>query len=297
MFRSFCLLVVFVCLTTFVLPTKVWAQAKGVVISAGNVGGYYDAVATRMRVVFNSQYNIAVEVQHSQGSIENLYRLDDDTLQFNLAFTQADALAHYLYQHPDFESQYVVLDELGRECAFLIAPTAGKVKKASDLHAPGERTVSVGEPMSGSAITWEHLNRIDPRFHASPAINVRIIEALLDLRSKRPRRNLAAALVVQRALAASAPVEIVLDNPEVYRFVPITKSDFNANAKEMSRAGYSFDNITVGFGRDYEQKFETICTDGLILAATEKLGEVMLMNVTKALFESRSYILPGSKKK
>lgn len=276
------------------LPGAVWAE--GVVISSGKAGGYYDTVASRMRSVLNSQHGMFVDLLRSEGSIENLRRLDDMKSEVNLAFAQADALAHYTRDHPDFEKKYVVLAELGSECAFLIAPKKRGIKSASDLQAAGDRTVSVGDPMSGGAITYEHLSRLDPRFRMSPAENVGTIEALLDLKAKRPRLKVAAALVVQRPLAVSVPVEIVLENPSVYRFVPITESDLQIDAKAFERSGYSFEKITVGFGRDYRQSFETICTDGLILAAHDKLGEAMLTSVTKAFMDSRGYILPRSKK-
>jgi len=279
----------------FSLAISSHAHAQGVVVSSGKAGGYYDAVAQRMRVVIYSQLGLHVDLVNSEGSLENLARLDREADPVSMAFTQKDALHHYLSEHPDFSQDYVVLGELGTECVFLIAPKKGGIRSASDLHGKGDRTVAVGDARSGAAVTYEYLSQLDPRFRSSPAENRGIIESLLDLKAEERRSKVGAALVVQRPLAVSVPVEIVLDNPDLYRFVPIRRSDVQMSGGAGKEAGYSFEKIEVGFGRDYKQSFETVCTEGIALAAKSKLGEENLGAITKVLLESRGYIAPRRK--
>jgi hypothetical protein len=153
--------------------------------------------------------------------------------------------------------------------------------------------VAVGDTLSGAAVTYEYLTHLDPRFRNTPAKNISIIEAMLDLKTSARRLNVVAAMVVQRPLVISAPVEIAMDNRDLYRFVPIRAEDVQGAAAAESR--YSFETIDVGFGRDYKVSLETICTQGLILGAKGKFSDPMLTKIAQSILESRRYIMPGSK--
>lgn len=275
-----------------VLAAAAETRPEGIFVSSGKPGGYYDSVASRMRYVLRPEFDQLIDLRSSEGSLENLGRLDDDSSPINIAFTQADALAHYLQAHPAFEKKYVVLAELGRECAFLIAPRKGGITKASDLHVARGQTVAVGDTLSGAAVTYEHLSHLDPRFRNTPAKNTSTIEAMLDLKASTRRLNIAAAMVVQRPLVISAPVEIAMDNRDLYRFVPIREEDVQGDLDAKSK--YTFETIDLGFGRDYKVSLETICTQGLILGAKGKFSERMLAKLAQSILDSRRYIMPGS---
>lgn len=271
------------------------SHADSIVISSGKAGGYYDSVAHRLRFILMRELGTFVEIENSEGSLDNLARLDDDSGPVGIAFTQTDALAHYLHDHPTFADEYVVLTELGAECAFLIAPREGGIDSVADLHDGSGLTVAVGDALSGAAVTYEHMSRIDPRFRKAPAQNIEIIEALLDLKASDKRSKVGAALVVQRPLAISVPVEIVMGNRDLYRFVPIRRSDIRAESQLAGMSGYSFETVTLGFGRDYEMSFETLCTEGLVLAAKGKFDSATLGSATRTILGSRYYIVPRRK--
>lgn len=268
-------------------------RAEGIFVSSGRPGGYYDSVASRMRYVLRPEFDQLIDLRSSKGSLENLGRLDDDSSPVNIAFSQADALSHYLQSHPAFEKKYVVLAELGRECAFLIAPRKGGITKASDLHVARGKTVAVGDDLSGAEVTYEYLSVLDPRFRNTPARNISVIEAMLDLKASPRRLNVAAAMVVQRPLVISAPVEIAMDHRDLYRFVPIRREDVQGDLAAKSK--YTFETIDLGFGRDYKVSLETICTQGLILGAKNKFSEPMLAKIAQTILDSRRYITPGTK--
>ena len=274
-----------------VLAPVAGTHAQEIVVSSGKPGGYYDSVASRMRYVLGTEFKQLIDLRSSEGSLENLGRLDDDSSPFNIAFTQADALAHYLKSHPAFEKKYVVLADLGRECAFLIAPRKGGITKASDLHVARGQSVAVGDTLSGVEVTYEYLSELDPRFRNTPAKNISIIEAMLDLKTSTRRLNVVAALVVQRPLVISAPVEIAMDNRDLYRFVPIREEDVQGDP--VAKSKYTFETISLGFGRDYKVSLETICTQGLILGAKDKFSEPMLAKIAQSILDSRRYIMPG----
>ena len=59
--------------------------------------------------------------------------------------------------------------------------------------------------------------------------------------------------------------------------------------------GYSFENVVVGFGRNYQASVETICTRALVLASRQKLSDEDLDVIGKAVLTSRRYVMPASR--
>ena len=64
-------------------------SAENLVISSGSESGYYHSVARGLRAVLRSQYDTALEIGTSTGSLENLARLDDPASPAAIALTQA----------------------------------------------------------------------------------------------------------------------------------------------------------------------------------------------------------------
>jgi hypothetical protein len=188
----------------------------------------------------------------------------------------------------------VELSDVGEECVFLITGKQQGIKSVADLKAEGSRALAVGQLGSGAAITWEYLNRLEPSFRRTKPVNVEVIEALLALRQATQASSIAAVMMVQRPRTLSAPIEIVLDRPDDYQIVPIREGDIGPASFEGGRPVYSFEKVSVGFGRDYRATFDTICTRGLLLAARAKLTEDQLKLLSEAMATSRGYIAPGT---
>jgi TRAP-type uncharacterized transport system substrate-binding protein len=289
--RATTLAVLFVSLL-FVAPAS--RSAENLVISSGSETGYYHSVARGLRAVLRSQYDTALEIGTSTGSLENLARLDDPASLAALALTQADALKYYIEDRPQFASKYVELADVGEECVFLITGKQRGIKSVADLKAEGSRALAVGQLGSGAAITWEYMNRLEPSLRRTKPVNVEVIEALLALTRTTEAPEIAAAMMVQRPRTLSAPIEIVLDRRDDYEIVPIREGDIVPASLEGGRPVYTFEKVSVGFGRDFRASFDTICTRGLLIAAKAKLSEEQLKLLNEAMATSRGYIAPGT---
>jgi len=277
------------------LPSLAQPVGRTIAISSGYQDGYYDSVARLLRATLLMELELPVELEQSAGSVENLARLDDPSSLTAIALTQADALADYSRAHPEFEEKYVVLGELGDECAFLITTAKGGPGSLADLHGGAMGGIAVGDVRSGAAVTWRYLTHLDPRLAETPAEPISVIEAMLDLNASQRRMPVAGALVVQRPRAMSAPIEMVMSNRQRFRFLPIRETDIALPAETSSaEAGYRFKQVSLGIGSDQTIKVETLCTRGLVLAEKHKLGEARLRDVTRALYGASSTVFPRS---
>jgi hypothetical protein len=101
-------------------------------------------------------------------------------------------------------------------------------------------------------------------------------------------------MMVQRPRTLSAPVEIALDRQDDYAILPIREGDIGPASLEGGRPVYTFEKVSIGFGRDYRLSFDTICTRGLLIAARAKLTEEQLKLLNEAMATSRGYIAPGT---
>jgi TRAP-type uncharacterized transport system substrate-binding protein len=267
--------------------------AQDVVVTTGQEGAYYYTLGGRLEAALRNQHGTYVEVLTSQGSLENLARLDDPSHRANVGLTQADALRRYLDGNPAFAEEFLVLADVGKECAFIIAAKNGGIASAADLKAEGKRTLSVGDAQSGAAITYEYMGLLDPRFRNTAVVNVGMMEALLQIKAGGEFATVDAAMLVQRPRITSPPLEAVLDNLDTYRLVPIRSSDLENATLPGGRAVYTFETVKIGFGRDHSVSFETICTPGLLIAAKPKLGEKTLNELANVILSSADDIMPG----
>jgi hypothetical protein len=271
------------------------SSADDLVISSGRPGGFYDSVARRLRAFLVTEVGLLVDIRESVGSLENLARLDDPTSGVGITFAQTDALAAYLAAHPEFAHEHVVLGEIGPECAFLIASVKSGTETLSDLHQREGEAVAVGDENSGAAVTWKFLGEIDPRLQSTPARPIDIIETLLDFNRPKPKEKIAAALIMQRPVALSAPIEIVLENPDLYRVLSIRRSDLEPGENSAALEHYSFEDVRLGFGSNYGIRAKTMCTTGLVIGDKEKLGDEGVAKIARALLAARRFINPSGR--
>jgi TRAP-type uncharacterized transport system substrate-binding protein len=281
-------LVVFVAATT-----ATGAAAQGVVIASGTKGGYYHAVARGLRAVLRSEYDIATDVASTGGSMENLALLADPDSLVNLALAQADALQSFLVSRPGFAADYVQVGDAGKECAFIVTRSGG-ITSLDGLAADGRRTIAIGEAGSGAAVTWANMTRLRPALGKTLPVEQGVIEALLDLRAPGGSGPVA-ALMVQRPMAVATPLEIVLQNAADYTLVPVARGALGPVDRHDDAAGYSYEKVVVGLGREYQASVDTICTRALVLAARRKLSPQELDAVTRAIARSRRYIMPDGR--
>ncbi|HOW62114.1 MAG TPA: TAXI family TRAP transporter solute-binding subunit [Candidatus Contendobacter sp.] len=266
-----------------------------IVISTGKSGGGYNTIGERLKNVLAEQDQPA-QVLTSAGSIENLTRLDDPQTPVSVGLTQADALKYYLKDHPGFADQFINLGEIGKECVFIVTGKDSDIRSDSDLQQKGKnRLIAVQSPKSGVAVTWEYMTLLEPAFKNTAPAFVDGAEALLQIKSGGKASQIQAAMVVQKPMAKSTEMQVVLDNPKDFRLVPVKDWDLNDKLPDGS-AVYTFENVTVAEKKwGFDTAVDTICTRGLMLANKNKLTADQRTRLSKVMLLAASRVVgePG----
>lgn len=262
-----------------------------ITISTGKSGGGYNTIGERLKTVLAEQ-ELPAQVLTSAGSLDNLTRLADPQSPVSVGLTQADALKHYLKDHPDFADQFISLGEIGKECVFIVTGKDSDLKSDSDLQQPGKgRLIAVQSPDSGVAVTWEFMTRLEPGFKNTAPAFVDGAEALLQIKSGGKSSKIQAVMVVQKPMAKSTEMQVVLENPKDFRLIPVKDWDLNDKLPDGS-AVYSFENVTVAEKKwGFDTAVDTICTRGLMLANKNKLTADQRTRLAKVMLLAASRVV------
>jgi hypothetical protein len=268
------------------------ARAPDTVMSTGREGGNYYYIGKRLKSTMQLEHDSWVEILTSRGSLENLRRLDDPSSPVGLTLTQADALNRYLQEHPEFADEFIVLGDAGKECVFVVTRQVGDLATAANLKAATGGEISVDDKESGASVTFEYMSELEPGFRTITPVSVDVMEALLQLKVAGEHTKLKAAMIVQRPKARSAPIKIVLENPDTYRFVPIMEADVGNAKLPDGSVVYTFERVSVG-GRSNQHSLEvdTLCTRGLMLGSKEKLDKDLRSHLAALMLESAGKII------
>jgi TRAP-type uncharacterized transport system substrate-binding protein len=261
-------------------------------ISTGREGGSYHGIGQRLQARMLADHGYGIAVESSSGSIQNLARLADPSSPVGLALTQSDALAQFLKMNAEFAGEYLVLGDAGRECVFLIASQRGGIRSFAELEAAVDGQVSVDDPGSGAAVTFEYLMGMDPALSDLQLAFTDTMETLLQLKVGGEHTDLRAAMIVQRPSTRSPAVGIVLANPRDYRFVPIREADVqNAHLPDQSVV-YSFERVRVGGSEAKDGlEVETLCTRSLLLASKAKLSREVRSRLSLLMLEAGAVVI------
>jgi TRAP-type uncharacterized transport system substrate-binding protein len=113
---------------------------------------------------------LAIALMQTAGSTENLQRIDDGTC--DAALVQHDAyFLHFYAVTRDSKRRRVQRPKyLFDEYVHMVCNRNSGVRRMSDLlEDPGRHRLLVGEPRSGSALTWEVFKLLDAAYTAVPA--------------------------------------------------------------------------------------------------------------------------------
>lgn len=268
------------------------APAADLVISTGREGGSYYGIGLRLRSELTARQGRSVHVVTSAGSLENLERLDDPLTRVNVALAQTDALDRYLAEHPGFADELLVLGDVGRECVFIVAARDGPIASGSDLKRDAGYQISLDDPASGAAVTFAAMARLEPAFRNTTPVFVDLMEALLQIKVGGEHASPEAAMFVQRPLRRSRAMQLVLDDPEAYRLVPLTERDLGKATLPDGSAVYEFEEVTVGGKeRRHPVRVETLCMRGLLLGSKPKLDRELRALLSRVMLESGSRIV------
>lgn len=266
------------------------AAEPALVISTGKSGGGYNAIGERLKTVMAEQ-NITAQVLPSVGSLENLERLDDPANPVNVGLTQADALKYYLGQHPKFADKLFMLGEIGKECVFIATGKDSGISSDADLQKKQGNLIAIRDPNSGTAVTYLYMTQLEPQFKNTAVTFVDTMEALLALKTGGAQNKIKAVMFVQRPEAKSSDMQVILDDPKDFRFIPVTDWDLNDKLPDGS-AVYTFEKVTVQEKKwGFDTKVETICTRGLLIGNKEKLSADLRDRLAKVMLLSASRVL------
>ena len=262
-------------------------------ISTGRERGSYYHIGQRLKKALLLREKLLIDVRVSRGSLDNLKQLDDPSSPVGLALAQSDALSAYLQEHPNFKNEFVVLGDVGRECAFVIARRAGDGDGdglAGLASAAGE--VSVDDAESGAAVTFATIRELAPSLRSLTVSDLQTMEALVQLKAASPYSKLAAAMVVQRPRALSEPARVVLGDPEAYRLVSISQSDVGNLTLPDGSDVYSYESVSFG-GKTRKGSIpvDTLCVRGFLLGSKEKLGEDLRESLASLMIESSDHVI------
>ncbi len=281
---------------TVLLLAGVVAQAAdpALVISTGKSGGGYYGIGERLKAVMTEQ-GVATDVQASVGSTENLQRLDDPASPVNLGLTQADALKYFLGEHPKFADKLFTLGEIGKECVFIVTGKDSDIGSDSDLQKKQGNQIAIRDPNSGTAITYLYMMQLESGFKNTPAAFVDTMQALLELKTGGKQSKIKAVMFVQKPEVKSPEMQVVLDDPKDFRFVPVKDWDLNDKLPDGS-AVYTFDKVTLQEKKwSFDTSVETICTRGLLIGNKEKLSPELRERLAKVMLLSASRVLERQK--
>jgi len=269
-----------------------WADPSEAVISTGQESGSYYSIGERLRTAMQRQHGIQVRVKTSFGSIQNLARLADPTSDVSIALTQADALSRFLADNSSFANQFIVLGDMGRECALLITDSSSDVARFTDLKKSSDTEISVNDLGSGAAVTFGYLMAMNPELASVNLVYVDTMEALLQMKVAGAHTRLKATMLVQRPSTHSEAVKVLLGNREDYRLIPIRASDVANLTLPDGSVVYTFEKVNVGNSTGAAAlEVETLCTRGLLLASKKKLSRDVRSKFARSMLESSKAVI------
>ena len=267
-------------------PIITLAQGSGgdggtLVISAGKQGRGYWGVASRLQAV-GKERALAVEVQESDGSLENLQRLFDPQNPVGLALTQSDALNQYPSSHPESTPKLEILEYIGQECVFIIADNNSGIRSDQDLQRSDGKRIAIRSANSGTAVTFGYMSMLEPELKNTSVVYQDPLQAMQNFGSSGEQAA-DAVMFVQRPKVRTPEILLALERPADYRFVEVTNKKFSGELPNGEQV-YSFLDIPLlrSEGK-VTLSVNSICTKGLLVTAANKLSAEQRRTLTQII--------------
>jgi TRAP-type uncharacterized transport system substrate-binding protein len=184
-----------------------------------------------------------------------------------------------------------MLGEIGKECVFIATGKDSGISSDADLQKKQGNLIAIRDPNSGTAVTYLYMTQLEPQFKNTAVTFVDTMEALLALKTGGAQNKVKAVMFVQRPEVKSPEMQVILDDPKDFRFIPVTDWDLNDKLLDGS-AVYNFEKVTVQEKKwGFDTKVETICTRGLLLGNKEKLSADLRDRLAKVMLLSASRVL------
>ncbi len=264
---------------TMILMCAVSSYA--VTITTGSKKGNYFKVGHRLSSAIGGKNTVMT----SKGSIENLDRLMDGTAQIGIV--QMDAYAWYLNRHPEAANELEIMGHLYKECAYLAVQCKGKVRDEDDLQTVKDVTIAVGKKGSGTAISWDYMIQLEPKYKNAQVVFTGGTRALGKLAAKQ----LDAVMWVTAPRLDGKMATTVMKNKDLC-LVGFNDMDLNDKLKSTGKPVYEFQKIDIAKGFFNDKEIKTTCVDAVIIARSDT-DEDVLETISDIILNYRSTLTGG----
>lgn len=254
------------------------AVAAGPVITTGGKTGTYIKVGHNLKSLLGTG-----EVVTSKGSVENLDRLVKGEAQIGLV--QMDAYAWYGLKHPEIETELEVMGNLYEECAYLAVNNGGKVLSEDDLQTVKDVTIAVGSKGSGTAVTWDYMLKLEPKYKNASVLFIGGTRAL----SKLVAKQVDAVMWVTKPQLDGKMAQTVLKNKDL-ELVGFNDKDLNDKLPTTGKPVYQFRKIDTEKGFFNDTEITTACVEAVIVARKDTEEEI-LESVSDALLNYKQTLV------
>ncbi len=252
--------------------------AAGPVITTGGKNGSYIKVGNNLKKMLGTG-----EVVTSKGSVENMERLNKGEAQIGLV--QMDAYAWYALKNPEVESSVEIIGSLYEECAYLAVHKDGKVQDEDDLQSVEGATIAVGSKGSGTAVTWDYMIKLEPKYKNSSVDFTGGSRALSKLASKQ----VDAVMWVTKPKLDDKMAMTVLKNKDL-DLVGFNDKDLNDKLPLTGKPVYEFRKIDTEKGLFNDKEIKTACVEAVVVARRDT-DENILEAVSDALLNYKQTLL------
>lgn len=266
------------------------ASVDVVVISSGLEGGGYWLAGNRLKAA-SVNAGLDMENRSSTGSLSNLKALMDPDSPVNMAFVQADALQFYLQDRPGEAASIETIRSIGEECVFIISGSKSGVKDLGDIENAKRFHLGIKSPNSGIRVTFDHMTTLVPQLkHVTVRYgdSVEMINDWVHHLSDIKR----AVMVVHAPDAHSEEIDMVIANPDKYRFVKIKDTRLTQSG-ESGQSAYTAESIAPG-AVSGANRVPTICVEGLLIGHKDKLSDAVQNKIASLSDEQWQKIQSGS---
>ena len=216
-----------------------------IVISSGVEGGGYWSVGSRLQAAAGGM-GLTVQNQASIGSLANLRELMKEGSPVSLAFVQQDALQYYLDSKPGAVQAIETLENIGQECVFIITDSKGDIDTVEDMQKASRMQLGIKSPNSGIRVTFDYMASLAPRLGDITVNYGNAVDMMNGF--AHPLTNIKRAVMVVHAPDAHSPeIDMVIANPDRFRFVEIRDERFTrktASGEAIYHSCYSVSGRT-----------------------------------------------------
>lgn len=245
--------------TTIALTLSANVLADDIIIAGGAKGGDYDKVAKVLAKFLGNEFSEhSFKVVRTTGSEANLKLIDKSKADIGVA--QMDAYATWLGKASD-GSSVVPVGPLYNECVFIAVNKKGKVKDEDDLQ-DAKGSVAIGEPGSGSVVTWEYMKTLESGYGKAATAFVKPSKVLGQLAMNAANAPAQSVMWTSRCEQPNTRYLKTVESQKSLRLIDVDDYDLNDNHPSIGAPIYEFTKVKAA-----GQKITTISMTAAVFAS------------------------------